>query len=111
MLYPMTKISDFQRTNSEFAKSEQKYPVKITGGVSWAKDHHSYVYNINSPHWPAKSCIVLVGLYLFVNLQLPWISSQLNFVGRNIVQRIDTNGSMLLHADSFVHPTPDTRGP
>jgi hypothetical protein len=26
--YP--EISDFQRTNSEFAKSEQKYPVKIT---------------------------------------------------------------------------------
>jgi hypothetical protein len=29
-LYPMPEISDFQRTNSEFAKSEQKYPVKIT---------------------------------------------------------------------------------
>jgi hypothetical protein len=28
--YPMPEISDFQRTNSEFAKSEQKYPVKIT---------------------------------------------------------------------------------
>jgi hypothetical protein len=26
----MPEISDFQRTNSEFAKSEQKYPVKIT---------------------------------------------------------------------------------
>jgi hypothetical protein len=25
----MPEISDFQRTNSEFAKSEQKYPVKI----------------------------------------------------------------------------------
>jgi hypothetical protein len=29
-LSPMPEISDFQRTNSEFAKSEQKYPVKIT---------------------------------------------------------------------------------
>jgi hypothetical protein len=29
-LYPMPEISDFQRTNSEFAKSEQKCPVKIT---------------------------------------------------------------------------------
>jgi hypothetical protein len=29
-IYPMSEISDFQRTNSEFAKSEQKYPVKIT---------------------------------------------------------------------------------
>jgi hypothetical protein len=29
-IYPMPEISDFQRTNSEFAKSEQKYPVKIT---------------------------------------------------------------------------------
>jgi hypothetical protein len=28
--YPMPEISDFQRTNSEFAKAEQKYPVKIT---------------------------------------------------------------------------------
>jgi hypothetical protein len=26
----MPEISAFQRTNSEFAKSEQKYPVKIT---------------------------------------------------------------------------------
>jgi hypothetical protein len=26
----MPEISDFQHTNSEFAKSEQKYPVKIT---------------------------------------------------------------------------------
>jgi hypothetical protein len=26
----MPEISDFQRTNYEFAKSEQKYPVKIT---------------------------------------------------------------------------------
>jgi hypothetical protein len=26
----MPEISDFQRTTSEFAKSEQKYPVKIT---------------------------------------------------------------------------------
>jgi hypothetical protein len=26
----MPEISDFQRANSEFAKSEQKYPVKIT---------------------------------------------------------------------------------
>jgi hypothetical protein len=26
----MLDIGDFQRTNSEFAKSEQKYPVKIT---------------------------------------------------------------------------------
>jgi hypothetical protein len=26
----MPEIGDFQRTNSEFAKSEQKYPVKIT---------------------------------------------------------------------------------
>jgi hypothetical protein len=26
----MPGISDFQRTNSEFTKSEQKYPVKIT---------------------------------------------------------------------------------
>jgi hypothetical protein len=30
IIYPMPEISDFQRTNSEFAKSEQKYPVKIT---------------------------------------------------------------------------------
>jgi hypothetical protein len=30
VIYPMPEISDFQRTNSEFAKSEQKYPVKIT---------------------------------------------------------------------------------
>jgi hypothetical protein len=30
VVYPMPEISDFQRTNSEFAKSEQKYPVKIT---------------------------------------------------------------------------------
>jgi hypothetical protein len=29
-LYPMPEISDFQGTNSEFAKSEQRYPVKIT---------------------------------------------------------------------------------
>jgi hypothetical protein len=30
-IYPMPEISDFQRTNSEFAKSQQKYPaVKIT---------------------------------------------------------------------------------
>jgi hypothetical protein len=28
--HPMPEISDFQRTNSEFAKSEQKYPIKIT---------------------------------------------------------------------------------
>jgi hypothetical protein len=27
VIYPMPEISDFQRTNSEFAKSEQKYPV------------------------------------------------------------------------------------
>jgi hypothetical protein len=26
----MPEISDFQRTNSEFANSEQKYPVKVT---------------------------------------------------------------------------------
>jgi hypothetical protein len=26
----MPEISDFQRTNSEFAKSEKKYPVKVT---------------------------------------------------------------------------------
>jgi hypothetical protein len=26
----MPEISDFQRTNSEFVKSEQKYPIKIT---------------------------------------------------------------------------------
>jgi hypothetical protein len=30
IIYPTPEISDFQRTNSEFAKSEQKYPVKIT---------------------------------------------------------------------------------
>jgi hypothetical protein len=30
VIYPMPEISDFQRTNSEFAKSEQRYPVKIT---------------------------------------------------------------------------------
>jgi hypothetical protein len=30
VFYPMPEISDFQRTNSEFAKSEQKYPIKIT---------------------------------------------------------------------------------
>jgi hypothetical protein len=29
-VYPMPEFSDFQRTNSEFAKSEQIYPVKIT---------------------------------------------------------------------------------
>jgi hypothetical protein len=29
-IYPMLEISDFQRTNSEFVKSEQKYPVKVT---------------------------------------------------------------------------------
>jgi hypothetical protein len=28
--YPMPEISDLQRTNSEFAKSEQKYPLRIT---------------------------------------------------------------------------------
>jgi hypothetical protein len=28
-VYPMPEIRDFQRTNSEFAKSEQQYPVKI----------------------------------------------------------------------------------
>jgi hypothetical protein len=28
IIYPMPEISDFQRTNSEFAKSEKKYPVK-----------------------------------------------------------------------------------
>jgi hypothetical protein len=33
--YPMPEISDFQRTNSEFAKSEQKYPVKITFGRAY----------------------------------------------------------------------------
>jgi hypothetical protein len=28
--YPMPEISDFHSTNSELAKSEQKYPVKFT---------------------------------------------------------------------------------
>jgi hypothetical protein len=28
--YPMPAVGDFQRTNSKFAKSEQKYPVDIT---------------------------------------------------------------------------------
>jgi hypothetical protein len=30
MSYPTPEISDFQRTNSEFAKSEQKKPAKMT---------------------------------------------------------------------------------
>jgi hypothetical protein len=30
IIYSMPEISDFQRTSSEFAKSEQKYPVTIT---------------------------------------------------------------------------------
>jgi hypothetical protein len=29
-IYPLSEISDIQCTISEFAKSEQKYPVKIT---------------------------------------------------------------------------------
>jgi hypothetical protein len=28
--YPIPEISDFKRTNFEFSKSEQKYPVKTT---------------------------------------------------------------------------------
>jgi hypothetical protein len=30
LFYPMPEISDFQHTNSELAKSDQRYPVKIT---------------------------------------------------------------------------------
>jgi hypothetical protein len=45
IIYPMPEISDFQRTNSEFVKSEQKYPgnvypraCKITNAIYFVKN-------------------------------------------------------------------------
>jgi ribosomal protein S8 len=59
MFYPMPEISDFQRTHSEFAKSEQKYPVNISFRAKFIRQRAlsptRYISKKTNKIWPVES--------------------------------------------------------